>query len=80
MPLYHFRCEACLTVKRRILTPEQSKNASETCPECGAGMVRDVKPPTARVVEVLDNGAMSRRVERLADAERLFREHAEKPR
>lgn len=32
---------------------------------------------TSRITEVLDNGLMSRKVERLADADRLFKEQAE---
>jgi hypothetical protein len=54
----------------------------QICAACaGAGratiLVRTPKPPTSQVTEVLDNGAMPKRLERLADAERLYRERAE---
>jgi hypothetical protein len=37
---------------------------------------RTPKAPTAQVTETLDNGFMARRVERPAEAERLYKERA----
>lgn len=45
--------------------------------DCGLEMVRDPRPPSSRVTEVLDNGLMNKRLERLADAERLFADRHE---
>jgi putative FmdB family regulatory protein len=73
MPVYNYRCEPCDKAIRRIHEPDGD---IQICRTCGAVLVRTMKPPTARVVEVLDNGAMSKRVERLADAERIYSEHA----
>lgn len=74
MPLYYFKCSHCGKTSRRILKPEEV--AGQTC-TCGAFTTRDPQPPTTRVVETLDNGVMTRPVERLADAERLFKERNE---
>lgn len=75
MPLYHFRCpDGHLT--RKILEPEQAK-VDRTCPQCQKPLRRDVKPPTAQAVERLDNGWMTKVIERPADAERLFKERAD---
>ena len=41
--------------------------------QCGELMIRKATGPTANVKEVLDNGVMVRRVERLADIERLIK-------
>jgi hypothetical protein len=37
---------------------------------------REANPPSAQVMERLDNGAMPKVLERLADAENLFRDRA----
>ncbi len=46
------------------------------CPECKLEMTRQGSPATARMVEVLDNGMMTRRVERPANAEQLYKDRA----
>lgn len=38
-------------------------------------MTRDPRPPSHNVVETLDNGIMTRALERPAEAERLTREY-----
>lgn len=60
---------------RRILTPTQA-SAEQACPACSKPLKRTPKPPTAQVMETLDNGFMARRIERPADAERLYAERA----
>lgn len=72
MPLFNFVCSDCGKRSKAILTPEQAKE-SRLC-ECGSALKRDAQGPTTMVVEHLDNGVMPRSVERLADAERLFKE------
>lgn len=76
MPLYYFKCPTCQAEARRILTPEQAREGAH-CSVCAALMERTPQPPSARVTEVIDNGLMTRRLERLADAERLFAERNE---
>jgi len=39
-------------------------------------MKRTPRPPSTIVKEMLDNGAMTKRVERLKDAEELYRQRA----
>ncbi len=48
-----------------------------TCKKCGAEVVRKPTGPSSQVVERLDNGMMPKAVERLADAERLYRDRAD---
>jgi hypothetical protein len=75
MPLYHFQCIHCEKTRRRILEPDQVGAVVVLC-ECGELMDRKSKPPTTKITETLDNGAMVRKVERPADAEQLYRERA----
>lgn len=76
MPLYVYQCEGCSEQKQRIRKAVDA-NTPFDCEFCGNGkMVRKPQPPSARAVEVLDNGLMAKRVERPADAERLFKERA----
>ena len=76
MPLYYFVCEGPqhLFKLRRILTPEEAEEP-QYCP-CGALLVRVSQGATSTVREVLDNGLMARPVDRLSDAERLYRERS----
>lgn len=77
MPLYNFVCSKCGTKKRRIFSVEESKKP-QPCPQCKADMERDQTGPTRQVMERLDNGLMPRAVERLSEAERLYKERADK--
>jgi hypothetical protein len=74
MPLYYFRCRSCHLEQRRILKPEEALGLR--C-SCTGELERTPRPPSARVTETLDNGVMTKRLERLADAERLFSERNE---
>lgn len=73
MPMYRMRCEVCGAVDR-LLTPNSVDRPEMVCPHDGGIMVREATGPGAQKVEVLDNGAMARAVERPADAERLWKE------
>jgi hypothetical protein len=80
MPLYYFQCAGiCKKSFRRILRPDQA-TAEIKCPTnaCTGILKRTPKPPTSNVVETLDNGWMTKRVERLADVERLISDRARK--
>lgn len=48
------------------------------CRACGGLARRDPTGATSRSVEVLDSPLRNKKLERLVDAERLFRERAEK--
>lgn len=72
MALFTYRCRSCGASARRI----QAAADPPTCAGCGKKMGRFENPPKAQVKEVLDNGVMSRRVERLADAEELYHDRA----
>lgn len=77
MPVYNFHCQACEAPLRRLLAKE-AKGQPGVCPKCGGALIRDFKPPSMIVVERLDNGAMSKALERFADAEEVFRERKDK--
>lgn len=74
MPLYHFKCTKCETEVKRILEPKQQNEV--TCKECGSKLERLASGPSTQVMEKLDNGAMGKSIERLADAQRLFAERS----
>ncbi len=84
MPLFYYRCVKCGQAQRKIQTPEEAEKL-QVCGKpvegkteaCGYTLRREPKPPSTRVVETLDNGVMTKRLERLADAERLFAERNE---
>jgi hypothetical protein len=82
MPVYYFKCPdgGCLGTGRSRITKSAMMAGARlepmVCIVCGKTMVRAPKPATSNVVETLDNGVMSRRIERPADAERLFKERA----
>lgn len=75
MPLYHLKCEACKVFERHMLSPAEAK-AGVACRGCGVRMARDPNPPSTSVMETLDNGAMVRKLERLSQAEELYRDRA----
>lgn len=83
MPLYYFECRHhdCGAVVRKIMTPDEAVGHRPPCPNCdpslGSRMVRMVRPPSSQAVETLDNGAMTKRLERPVDAERLYAERNE---
>lgn len=74
MPSYNLRCSDCGASKTRRFDVPQ-KFPVDTC-ACGGPMRRVPRPPTTTVKESLDNGAMTKRVERFKDAERLYRDRA----
>lgn len=76
MPKFDLVCE-CGAHRSRIL-PKRPKLADpvRSCFDCGRQMKIEVNT-TSQVVETLDNGAMSRKVERLSDAERLWKDRAD---
>jgi hypothetical protein len=78
MPMFHVRCKGCRSEDDRLLSfvGEISLQLCRTCGE--KKMRRAPRGPSVQVMERLDNGAMPRAVERLADAERLYADRAAK--
>ena len=77
MPLYRYICPKCGEQKSRVCSATESIKAPG-CPKCGTPMKRNPKPPTTNVVERLDNGFMTKALERPADAQRLYAERSRK--
>lgn len=81
MPLYKYKCELCEEISK-FLTDEPSEDIN--CNKCGgwidgpAKAYRFLAPSTYQNLEMLDNGLSAKPIERYADAERLFRERADK--
>lgn len=75
MPMYNYHCPGCCQDFKLLLKPERASKP-QTCATCDTVMVRNPKPPTSMVKETLDNGIMSRRVERLADIEEIGKERS----
>lgn len=74
MSLYYFECTGCEEATRRLLEPSEASN--QICKKCGANLKRVPTAPSAHQIEILDSGAMSKKVERFSEAERLYRERA----
>jgi len=87
MAIFHFKCSWC-GVRSRLLLEGYKNNDAFFClnPTCfsphvrpgemGQLLIRTPEPPSASVKERLDNGLQARVVERIADAERIFRERS----
>lgn len=82
MPLYRFVCSNCRTQSERLLRAGK-QNDTIICgkPDCGGKLLRDygAASQSTKIVEVIDTGLMPKRLERLADAERLFKERSQIP-
>jgi hypothetical protein len=76
MPSFVLYCEKCQKTTKRLLT-SCKELVNQVCDICNSKLVRQGNGPTASVYEKLDNGAMSRSVERLRDAEELHKERAD---
>jgi len=75
MPSYKFECKKCgKPVQRILLAGDQKK--PQIHKDCGGDLVRVGAGPSVLVKETLDNGAMPHAVERLKDAEQLYKDRA----
>lgn len=74
MPLFYYTCAKCAKTTRKILSKPE---VSIKC-ECGHDAERSARGGSSMVMESLDNGVMTKKLERLADAERLFHERVAK--
>jgi len=73
MAAFYFWCDTCDVQVRKYLNKTP---VDEVCPTCNSPLRRTVQAASTRVVEMLDNGVMRRSVERLSDAERLFKDRS----
>lgn len=74
MPIYWYICQVCGEEVRKM----HPRKATPGLCQCGGGLSRAPRGPSASPTEVLDGGLLLRRIERPADAERLTRERSEK--
>ncbi len=77
MPLFNYECDFCGGIIKRILTVDESQK-EVFCKTCQSVLRRIHKPASSQVKEVLDNGIMTRKIERYSDAEELFYDRAHK--
>lgn len=75
MPLFYFFCEPCQKRFFKLLKGDQAKGGYE-CPTCSKIAARAPQAPSSQVLEVVDNGLMPRKIERYADAQRIFKERS----
>lgn len=77
--MFRFQCSACAEYLMRLTDAKGARafeGAACTKQGCSGTYARAPKPPSTLVTESLDNGIMARRVERIADAERIYKERA----
>ena len=74
MALFDFECPSCFITIKRLA----NKEPKIECTKCNIFMVRNNNPPNTQVKEVLDNGLQPKRIERLKDAEELYKNRKKK--
>lgn len=70
MAVYHYACPKCKSFLKTF-------KKGPKCIKCAIPMVREPSGPNLDVKEVLDNGIMARRVERLKDIEEIMSKRSE---
>lgn len=76
MAMYCYKCSTCGATARFLADPATKQGLVPCLASCGGAMERDQRGPSSRVTEVIDTGGMPRSLERLADAERIYKERA----
>lgn len=77
MPCFWYHCQPC--GKRQAFMGKSQTEESTTpreCKVCAGPVVREISVVTSRTVETIDNGLMSKPVERLANAQEIYKERA----
>lgn len=74
MALFDFQCPVCFIYIKKLA----SKEPEIECDKCHVPMTRNNNPPNTQVKEVLDNGLQPKRIERLRDAEELYKNRKKK--
>lgn len=72
MPLFRLKCQTCGKLYKFL---EDSRPTGKRCSKCDVDLVTDSRVSSG-VVEVLDNGLMPKKVERLENVQDLRRDHA----
>lgn len=84
MALYNYKCVLCKRIKKILINEAPPEYINCNLPDCTKSGVplgiayREYSPATSQNVEILDNGFSAKPVERYSDAERLFKERADK--
>ena len=63
---------------KKLLAVKPNKERLPLCPQCLEPMVRMPKAPTSQVLEGFDNNIMPKRLERLVNAEELYKNRSKK--
>lgn len=75
MPAFYLKCGKCQKDKRKIL----AKYVVTKC-ECGGDLVRTNQGKQSTMIkETLDNGAMTRKIERIHNVQELMKERSKEP-
>lgn len=75
MPAYNLRCDKCQKTLRKILPKFEGLKCS-----CGGDLLRTSADQVSTVVkEILDNGVMVRKVERIHNVDELMKERSKQP-
>ena len=77
MPLFYFKCSECQK-PRTVICSVKKVDDKRTCDSCEGELVRTPVGPGTSCVETLDNGLMAKKIERLSNAEEIYRERSEK--
>lgn len=73
MAWFSYKCE-----EHGIFTKSlQKREKKQVCPKCGKESLAIIKAGSVSIVEKLDNGAMSRAVERLHNIEEIMNDRAD---
>ena len=72
MPLYRLRCDKCRTVYKFL---GDTRPVGKKCKKCDVDLRTDSQVSSA-VIEVLDNGLMPNKVERLENITELRKDHS----
>lgn len=73
MAWFTYKCKTHGLFTKSMLKREKTA----VCPDCGEESVAVIKPGNVSIVEKLDNGAMSRAVERLHNIEEIMNDRAD---
>lgn len=79
MPVFTFKCPYCNNLRKRLFDTVAEADKPIKCELCYRIVERQYGAPTARVTEVLDNGSMVKRVERVQNAQEIYTERGHTP-
>lgn len=74
MAWFSYKCEDCGEFRKSL----KKREKKQECPICGKPSCVVLRTGTVQTVEILDNGAMARSVERLSNIEEIIEERADR--